>query len=72
MLTMMILDQPYWILIIWWSGSLKIKALLNLLKQQKHDNYNVIDKIYLYVKGLNETKYQYLLKKYGEICLEEC
>ena len=46
--------------------------LLNLLKQQNHDNYNVIDKIYLYVKGPNETKYQYLLKKYDKICVEEC
>ena len=43
------------------SGSGKTNALLNLIK--KRDDYNLIDKIYLYAKDLNEPKYQYLIKR---------
>ena len=50
-------DHPYRMLIIGGSGSGKTSALLNLIKE--HD----IDKIYLYAKDLNETKYQFLIKK---------
>ena len=41
------------------SGSGKTIALLNLIQQ---DN-NIIDKIYLYAKDLEEPKYQFLIKK---------
>ena len=54
-------DHPYSMLIIGGSGSGKTDALLNLIKEQ--DNYNLIDKIYLYAKDLNEPKYQFLIKK---------
>ena len=36
-----------------------LNALLNLIQQ---DN-NIIDKIYLYAKDLEEPKYQFLIKK---------
>ena len=48
-------------LIIGGSGSGKTNALLNLIKEQDSDN--LIDKIYLYAKDLNEPKYQFLVKK---------
>ena len=51
---------PYRMLIIGPSGSGKTNALLNLIQQ---DNNNLIDKIYLYAKGLNKPKYQFLIKK---------
>ena len=41
------------------SGSGKTNSLLNLIQQ---DN-NIIDKIYLYAKDLEETKYQFLIEK---------
>ena len=47
-------------LIIGPSGSGKTNALLNLIQQ---DNNNLIDKIYLYAKNLEEPKYQFLIKK---------
>ena len=47
-------------LIIGPSGSGKTNALLNLIQQ---DSDNLIDKIYLYAKNLNEPKYQFLIKK---------
>ena len=46
---------PYRMLIIGPSGSGKTNALLNLIQQ----NNNIIDKIYLYAKDLEEPKYQY-------------
>ena len=46
-------------LIISPSGSGKTNALLNLIQQ---DN-NIIDKIYLYAKDLEESKYQLLIEK---------
>ena len=51
-------DHPYRILIIGGSGSAKTNALLNLIKEQDD-----IDKIYLYVKDLSESKYKFLIKK---------
>ena len=53
----------YRILIIGDSRSGNTYALLNLINQQKKDDYNIIDKIYSYVKDPFETKYQYLIKK---------
>ena len=51
-------DHLYRILIIGGSGSGKTNALLNLINEQ-----NVIDKIYLYAKDLNERKYKFLIEK---------
>ena len=45
--------HPYRILILIGSGSGKTNTLLNLIKKQDSDN--LIDKIYLYAKDLNET-----------------
>ena len=45
---------PYRTLIIGPSGSGKTNYLLNLIQQDD----NVIDKIYLYAKDLDEPKYQ--------------
>ena len=53
------ISWPYRMLIIRPSGSGKTNALLDLIQQ---DN-NVIDKIYLYAKDLEEPKYQFLIKK---------
>ena len=55
-------DHPYRILIIGGSGSGKTNTLLNLIKEQ--DERDVIDKIYLYARDLNEPKYQVLIKKH--------
>ena len=51
-------DHPYRNFIIGGSGSGKANTLLNLINEQ-HD----IDKIYLYVRDLNEPKYKILIKK---------
>ena len=32
-------------------------------QKNKHNDYSIIDKIYLYVKDPDEPKYQYLIKK---------
>ena len=48
-------------MIICGSGSGKTKALVNLIKEQ--DNYELIDKIYLYAKDLSKPKYEFLIKK---------
>ena len=53
--------HPYRIIIIGGSGSGKTNTLLNLIKEQ--DYHDVIDKIYLYARDLNEPKYQFLIKK---------
>ena len=50
-------DHPYRMLIIGVSVSGKTNALLHLIKEQDSDN--LTDKIYLYDKDLNETKYQF-------------
>ena len=55
-------DHPYRILIIGASGSGKTNALLNLIKEQ--DNFEVMDKIYLYAKDLSKPKYKFLIKKF--------
>ena len=41
---------PYRILVIGGCASGKTSALLNLINKQEKDDYNIIDKIYLYVK----------------------
>ena len=51
-------DHPCRILIIGGSGSGKTNTILNLINEQ-HD----IDKIHLYARDLNETKYKILIKK---------
>ena len=51
-------NWPYRSLIIEPSGSGKTNFSLNLIQQD-----NVIDKIYLYAKDLEEPKYQLLIKK---------
>ena len=51
-------DHSYRVLIIGGSGSGKTNTLLNLINEQ-----NDIDKIYLYARGLNEPKYNILIKK---------
>ena len=52
-------NWPYRTLIIGPSGSGKTNFLLNLIQQGN----NIIDKIYLYAKDLEEPKYQLLIKK---------
>ena len=52
---------PYMMLIIGPSGSGKTNVLLKSIEKQ--DNDNLIDKIYLYAKDLNELKYQLSIKK---------
>ena len=47
-------------LIIGSSALRKTNALLNLIKQQDSDN--LIEKMFLYAKGLNEPNYQFSLK----------
>ena len=49
------------------SGSGKTNALLNLIKEQDH-----IDKIYLYAKDLSESKYEFLIKKCGNVGIKYC
>ena len=50
-------DHSYRILIMGGSGSGKTNALPNLINQQRD-----IDKIYLYAKDLNQSKYEHLTK----------
>ena len=57
-------NWPYRMLIIGSSGSGKTNALLNLI--QKNNN-NLIDKIYLNAKDLDEPKYQLLIKKHQNV-----
>ena len=58
-------DHLYRMLIIGGSGPEKTNALLNLI--QGKAGQNLIDKIYLYLKDLNEPKYQFLIKKHENI-----
>ena len=57
-------NYSYRVLTIGASGFGKTNALLNLMKQQDDDDYSVNDKVYFYAKDLDESKYQYLNKKY--------
>ena len=45
-------NQPQ-VLVIGGSGSGKTNALFILIKQQNDDDYNIIDRIYLYVQDPN-------------------
>ena len=47
------------------STSGKTNVLLNLIKDQ--DDYNLIDKIWLNAKDLNEPKYPFLIKKCEDV-----
>ena len=47
------------------SRSGKTNVLLNLIKDQ--DDYNLIDKIWLNAKDLNEPKYSFLIKKCEDV-----
>ena len=51
-------DNPYRILIIGSSGSVKSNTLLNLINEQLD-----INKTYLYARDLNKPKYKILIKK---------
>ena len=63
-------DHPYKIIIISGSGSGKTNTLLNLIiKEQDYDD--VIDKIYLYARDLNEPKYQFLVKKRADAGIKQ-
>ena len=53
--------HPFRILITRGSGSGKTNTLLNLIKFTVDGEYDIIDKIHLYVKDLNEEKYQYFI-----------
>ena len=55
-------DHIYRIFITGGSGSGKINALVNLIKQQQDHDYGIDDKIYLHVKDTNDAKYQHLIK----------
>ena len=59
-------DHPYRILIIGGSGSGKTNALLNLIKEQDD-----IDKIYLHVKDLSESRYEFLIKKCEDVKIKD-
>ena len=51
-------NWPFRMLIIGPSGSRKTNTLLHLI-----NNFNPIDKIYLYANDIDEKKYQYLINK---------
>ena len=53
-------DHPCIILIIGGSGSGRMGALLNLIKDQDD-----IDKTYLYARDLSEAKYEFFYQKAG-------
>ena len=44
------------------SGSRKMNEYDNLIKHKDYDDYDVIDKIYLYIEDSNESKYQYVIE----------
>ena len=58
-------DHPYGMLIIGGSGSGKTNDQEKLIKEQDSDN--LINKIYLYAKDLNEPKYPFLIKKREDV-----
>ena len=60
-------DHPYRVLIIGGSGSGKTNTLLHLINEQ-----DVIDKIYLYVKDLNEPKYEFLITNRKNAGIKHC
>ena len=62
-----ILDHLYRILIIGGSGSGKTNTLLYFTREQ-----DGIDKIYLYVKDLNEPKYEFLIKRRENVGIKHC
>ena len=63
-------DGPYRIFIIGGFWFVKKNKLINPIKQQDDDDYNVIDKHCLYLKDPVEAKYQYLFKLRKKVILE--
>ena len=63
-------NYPHRVLIVEGSGFRKTKELINLINEQPDDNYSVIDKIYLHIKGPNKAKHQVFINKYKNIGLE--
>ena len=55
-------DHLYRSLLIGCSRSWKINRLLTLIQEQDDDNYSFIDKIYLYIKDLNEAECSMIIK----------
>ena len=60
-------DHPHRVLIIGGSGSAKKTTLLRLINEQ-----DVIDKIYLHAKDLNEPKYEFLIKNRENAGIKHC
>ena len=60
-------DDSYIIVIIGGSRSGKTNTFLNLIKEQ-----DVIDKIYLYAKHLNQPKQEFLIKKFENVGMKHC
>ena len=58
-------DHPYRIVIIGGTGSGKTNLLLNLMENQPG-----IDKIYLYPKGPDKAKHQYLINKREDVGMD--
>ena len=59
---------PFRIITIGGSGSGKMNALLT--QHKDHDDYDISDKVYLYVKDPNEVKCQYITRTHEKIGLE--
>ena len=55
-------NWPFRMLIIGPSGSGKTNTLIHLI-----NNLHPIDKLYLYVKDLHESKYEYLIDKREQV-----
>ena len=58
-------DHPYRIFIVRASRSRKANAFLNLIKQDSDGS--LVDKIYFYAEDVSEPKYQFLIKKHGDV-----
>ena len=57
-------------LVIGGSGSGKTNALFNLTKQQNNDDYNITDRIYLYVQDPNGANIDTFFKNMKKLVLE--
>ena len=60
-------NDPYRIQVVGSSGSGKNNALLNIINHLPD-----IDKSFLYIKDLCKPKYQYLIKKWKRIGVNDC
>ena len=61
-------DHPYRNIIIGGFGSGKTNILVNVIKEQGY--HDVIDKIYLYARDLNEPMYRFSIKKHEDVGIE--